>query len=125
MKLTNLDLIEQIERLAEACPWDTVSLWIYRTPEGDYIFTSHLDQQEKFGFPSLFSSGRTPKEAADALLKETGNRTPELARERAIAELKAKIEKLQAVVIGIPPYCPNRELTNGERTIKAQPTVNV
>ena len=125
MKLTSLDIIAQVERLAEACPWDTVSLWIYRNPEGDYSFTGHLDQQDKFGFPSLFSSGRTPQEAADDLLKLTGSRTPEIAREKAIAELKEKIEKLQSVVIGLPPYRPGRELSNGERTIKVQETVDV
>ena len=39
--------------------------------------------------------------------------------------LKAQIEKLQAVVIGMPPYRPNRELSNGEPAIKVNDTVNV
>jgi hypothetical protein len=125
MKITSLDIVAQVERLAEECPWDTVSLWIYRTPEGLHSFTSHLNQQDKFGFPSVFGSGGTPSEAVDDVLKQCGARAPEIARDQKIEELRKQIEKLQAVTIGIPPYRPNRELSNGEPAINAQKVVDV
>jgi hypothetical protein len=123
--INNIDIIEQIERLAEAFPWDTVSLWLHRRPAGDYSFTAHLESNDKYGLQSEFESGATPGEVASAMIQRLPNRNPEAAREKVIAELKAKIEKLQGVVIGLPPYRPGRELSNGERTIHAQSTINV
>ena len=125
MQIANLDIIGQLERLAEACPWDTVSLWAHRAPEGAYSFTCHVEPQPKYGLPSLFGHGFTPEEAASDLLKQTAARTPELARERAIKELQEQIDKLRAVIIGPPPYRPGRILSNGEKVVQAQPTINV
>ena len=49
--------------------------------------------------------------AARDVIREAGERRdPEIARRAKIAELKSQIEKLQAVVCGMPPYRPNREL---------------
>lgn len=125
MNLTNLDIIGQLERLAEACPWDQAEIWICRTPEGRYEFTAHIPENPKFGFPYLFCTKETPREAVDEAIKQTGSRDPELMRKRKIEELRQQIEKLQAVVIGLPPYRPGRELGNGEPTIKIQETVDV
>lgn len=125
MTINNIDIIEQIERLAEAFPWDTVSLWLHRSPAGDYSFTVHLAGNDKYGLQSEFQIGATPEEVTSALIKRQPNRTPEDARKKKIVELKEKIEKLQSVIIGRPPYCPGRSLSNGERTIHAQPTINV
>lgn len=126
MKITSADITAEIERLAEAFPWDTVSMWIDRRPEGRWHFTAHLHSNEKFGFSTEFESGATPQEAVDAMIKDQQNkRDPEIAREKKIRELKEQIEKLQQVVIGLPPYVPNRELTNGEPAIKLNDTINV
>ena len=125
MKITSLDIIGQLERLAESCPWDTVNVWVTRTPEGRYSFTGYVHENEKFGFKSIFSSGATPEEAVDDAIRHTGSRDPKIARDKMVAEMREKIEKLQAVVIGLPPYIPNRELSNGEPAIRAERTVDV
>lgn len=125
MKITSLDIVGQLERLAENCPWDTVNLWVTRTPEGKYSFTGYVHENEKFGFKSIFSCGATPEEVVDEAIKQTGARDPETARAKAIAEMREKIAKLQSVVIGMPPYIPNRELSNGEPAIRAESTVDV
>lgn len=125
MTITNLDIVGQLERLAQACPWDTVDLWISREPEGKTNFTAHVKENATFGFPYIFGHDQTPEEAVTRAVKQTGNRDPEISRKQAIAELQSKIEKLQAVVIGLPPYRPGRILSNGEKVLQAQPTINV
>ena len=123
--ITNLDIIGELERLGAACPWDGVDIWTKREPEGVYDFTAYVRQNDKFGFPSIFGTGATPKEAVDDAILQTGNRDPEISRRRILAELRAKIEKLQAVVVGLPPYRPGRELSNGEPAIRQTGTVDV
>lgn len=125
MTITNLDIIGQLERLAEACPWDQVDLWAQREPEGKYSFVAYIGSNEKFGFECTSGRGPTPEEAVDAALKNTGARDPEIMRCKKIQQLREQIEKLQAVVIGLPPYRPGRELSNGEKVVQAQPTINV
>jgi hypothetical protein len=125
MKITSLDIVGQLERLAEACPWDTVNIWVTRTPEGKYSFTGYVHENEKFGFKNIFSSGATPEEAVDEAIKRTGDRAPDVAIAKAVSEMQEKIAKLQAVVVGLPPYRANRELSNGEPAISAQRTVDV
>jgi len=110
MKLTEQNIIGELERLAEACPWDSVDLWITREPEGKFGFTAYVKDNPKFGFHSVWGHGSSPQEAVDDALKQARHRDPEIARKRKIAELQDHIEKLQAVVIGLPPYRPNREL---------------
>lgn len=123
MRLTDIDIIVQIERLAEACPWDKTQLWVTRTPEGEFGFTCYLENNDKYGFKSVFSSGKTPAEAVDDCIKQAGDRNPEASRLRAIRELQEKIDKLNAVIIGFPPYRPNRELTNGSPSIEVPDSV--
>jgi hypothetical protein len=123
MQIDNLNIIEQLERLAAACPWDDVDIWTQRTPEGAYNFTAYVRDNPKYGLKSIFGSGKTPEEAVTNALKEASNRDPEMARQQAIRDLQDKIDKLQAVVIGLPPYKPGRTLGNG--TIEAPVTVDV
>lgn len=125
MKITDLDIIGQIERLAEAFPWDVVDIWLQRDPEGKYRFTAYLHQNDRFGFSSDFGHGETPNEAAEDLIKRANQRDPEIARKSKVAELMATIERLQAVVIGLPPYRPNRELCYGNPAIRVNETVEV
>lgn len=126
MKIKSSDLIAQLERLAEACPWQHVDLWITRRPQGTYSFTAYAREEPKYGLPSGWGhGGSTPKEAVDKLLKEHNLRDPVESRKLAVAKLQKQIEELQAVVIGLPPYIPNRELGNGEATIEVQETITV
>lgn len=111
--------------MAAACPWDKVELWVCRQPEGEYGFTAHVNKNEKFGFDYIFCSEQTAIGAVDRAIQEAEGRDPEQARKKKIAQLKESIERLQAVVVGIPPYRPGSQLTNGEATIIAQPTIEV
>lgn len=121
MKIQTIDIIGELERLAAACPWDNVDIWICRKPEGAYRFVAYIRDNGKLGLPGAFGHGASPKEAVDDALKETANRDPEIMREKKIAELCDQIERLQEVVIGLPPYRPNRELAY----INVPDTVNV
>lgn len=121
MQITESNVIAQLERLAEGCPWDGVDLWICREPEGNYGFTAYIRDNPKFGFHSIFGHGITPQGAVDDALRQAKGRDPEIARVKKIEELKRQIEQLQAVVIGMPPYRPNRELC----AVNAPATVDV
>ena len=121
MKIDQKDLIGELERLAEACPWDRVDLWIIREPEGEYSFTTYVAENRMFGFQSVYGHGKSPQQAVDDVLRQCDMRDPEYARRKKIAELKEQIEKLQAVVIGLPPWKPNRELS----ITVSDPVVNV
>ena len=125
MKITSLDIIGQLERLAEACPWDNVDIWVCREPEGRVSFMAKVDQNDKMGMPYIFESAEDPEKAVSAAIERAKDRDPEKARTAKIAELKANIEKLQSVVIGLPPYRPNRELSNGEPAIRVKETMDV
>ena len=126
MQINNLNIIEQLERMAEACPWQRVEIWTKRYPDGAYDFTSYADAESNYGIPAIWGHGATPEEAANDLIKGATTNTPEMARAKKIKELQEQIAALQSVVIGLPPYRPGRELANGEeRTINAQPTINV
>lgn len=125
MKITTVDIIGELERLAAGCPWDRTAIWINREPEGTVNFTAYVSDNEKFGFRCVFGHGATPAEAVSDALKECNTRLPEIARDLKIAELQEQIAKLQSVVIGMPPYRPNRELSNGEPAVKVTETVDV
>ena len=127
MNISNLNIIEELERLAAECPWETVDIWLSRTAEGHYHFTACAGGNTKFALEFASANAATPGEAVDSLLKSHPVRTPEVMRVRKIAELKAQIEKLQGVIVGLPPYKPGTILTNGdgEATIKAPETIEV
>lgn len=125
MQITGIDILVQVERLAAACPWDKVDLWVCRAPEGNYDFTAYIPRNSNYGFLDIFGRGATPEEAVNDAIKQAGLRDPDSSRRRKIEELKEQIEKLQAVVIGLPPYRPNRELSNGEPAISVRVTLDV
>lgn len=125
MQLTNLNLLEQVELLAAACPWDQVSIEVKRTPEGVYSFFGWLPANEKLGFECVGASGETPEDVVKSLIMQTGGRDPELARKRAIEELEKKIAAFRAVIIGPPPYRPGRSLTSGAPDVKVPETLTV
>ena len=121
MKIDNLAIIEQLERLGAAFPWDAVDIWVKREPEGRYDFTAYVRDNPKFALPSIFGSGSNPKEAVDDSIRQWKDRDPDIMRRKKIRELEEQIKRLQEVVIGLPPYRPGRELSN----IEAPATVDV
>ncbi len=111
MKTDNLQILESLETVAAAFPWDTVQIEVARKPEGEYRFVVWLTGNDKLGLPYECASGNTPEEAAAyAIQRYQGTRDPEAKRNAKIAELREQIAKLEAVVLGIPPYRPNRQL---------------
>jgi hypothetical protein len=110
MKVDSQNIIAELERLAEAFPWDVVNLWIGREPEGKVRFTAYIEDNTKFGFGAQFGHGESPALAVDDVMKQASSRDPSIAKAKRIAQLQGEIERLQAVIIGMPPYRPNREL---------------
>lgn len=108
--IDNNDITGAVERLAAAFPWDKVELDIHREPQGNYYFVAWVPQNEKFGFPSIIGTDNSLTAAVDKAIAQVGGRDPEIARQNKIRELQEAIVKLQAVVIGLPPYRPGREL---------------
>lgn len=101
----------QLERLAQAFPWDEVQIQITRKPEGATRFLVWISSDEARGVDSVCVSADNPGEAVGrAIAEQKDNRDPELSRKRAIARLQAQLEKLKALRFEIPPYRPNREL---------------
>lgn len=107
-------ILEALEQLGAAFPWQTVSIWTHRAPNGEYRFTAHIAEEDKLGLPDRWGHGKTPAEACREIEEHDERfpkpRDPLKAREIKIAELSEKIAQMQAVVIGLPPYRPNREL---------------
>lgn len=109
--MKNQDVFEALETLAASLPWDSVDLWIQRKPEGEIRFVAIANDNKELGFRFASAHGATPMEAVTALCEsESGKRDPELSRKRRLQELAAEVARLQALVIGMPPYRPNREL---------------
>lgn len=106
-----MQILENLERLAAACPWDVVRITLERKPCGEMQVTAAVNRNDDLGLEFDCAWGEDAETAVNKLITITeGKRDPTKTRERKILELKAQIEKLQAVVIGMPPYVPNREL---------------
>lgn len=121
MKITDLNIIAELQRLAEACPWDNVELTVHRNPPGTHSFIAYIASNPDIGAESVWSYGASPKDVVDDAIARSRNRDPEILRKQKITELRDKLAKLEAVVIGLPPYRPNRELAE----INAPVTVDV
>lgn len=113
--MQNIDILGQLERLAASFPWDSVDLWVSRRPEGTLDWTAYVRENSKFGFKAVFGSGNTAEKAVDDAIKTAdahpNKRAPEACRAAKIHELQEQIAKLMRVEIGLPPYIPNRELS--------------
>lgn len=115
-QLTDSMVLEALETMAAQFPWDTVRISIERKPEGDCEFTVGVNENKKLGFDYECGWGSNPQSAVQHLIERSGERDPEKARNRKIAELEDQIRKLNAVIIGMPPYRPGTRLA--EKTDK-------
>lgn len=123
--MKNVEILEALEVLAAAMPWDTVNIWIERRPEGKISYAAIVQDNPKFGLQFDSAHGDTPIAAVERLIKDNdGKRNPEVAREKKLVELKRQIEQLQEVVIGMPPYVPNRELAERAESLRSR-TVDI
>ena len=106
-------ILAALERLAASFPWDEVSIWLTRKPDGRVRFTTHLPSDYSTERESVFGSGETLAEACADLLKSAGPRDPDDLRKRKLEELRQKIAKLEAAQFGLPPYKPGLLLAPG------------
>lgn len=114
---TNTTILEQLERLGAAFPWDRVQITVERAPEGELKFSAYIPSNDKFAWPSHFSfSNPTLEAAVDTAIATSPPRDPAKTRDAKIKELEETIVKLRAVDIGLPPYVPNRELAANNST---------
>lgn len=110
-KLSDVTILAALEAMGAALPWDPVEIWVKRMPTGEYRYTACVDQNSQFGWGSIFGHGLTLEALVkDVIAQGAGRRDPEEQRRKKIEELKEQIRKLEEVVIGFPPYVPNREL---------------
>ena len=107
--MSNLEILENLERLAQAFPWDEVEIVLHRKPEGTYRFSVYMPTRDGVD-DSLFESGDVLTAVVQRALARKQERDPEIMRRKAIAKLQEKLSKLQTAVFGLPPYVPNREL---------------
>lgn len=107
MTLTDSPIIEQLEILAAAFPWEPVSLHITRFPDGLCSFMAVMEGKAEMGLQWECASGETPAEAVQSAIERfQRGRDPETMRNAAVREMEEKIRLLKAVVIGLPPYRP-------------------
>src|SRR5438876_1161039 len=101
-KLEDNMIVEALETLAAAFPWDEAEIWVARQPSGCCRFTAILQSNPILGLEFASDSEDSPMEAVNALTqKQFGLRDPGVNRENKIRELREQIEKLQAVVTGM------------------------
>lgn len=111
MKATDCEILGALEAFGAAFPWDKVDLWLIREPEGTIRYSAILNENSKFGFNFASASGQTARDAVTQIIaQQEGRRDPEAARLKKLAELREQIQRLEAVVLGMPPYRPNSEL---------------
>lgn len=105
-------VIEQLEILAAAYPWDEVAIKFERTPEGNLTVWVSLSSRYDLGISSAYEDGETPEEAVKKMIERNPpeERDPAVCRNKKVAELQTQIKKLQLVVIGLPPYRPGTRL---------------
>lgn len=118
MKITHDNIFSELERLGAAFPWDEVAIWTRRSPEGIIRFTAFIDSNDKLGLYSNSMTSANLSDMVNDIIEEYAKkRDPEVARQRRVEELKEKLARLESVVFDMPPYRPNRELSNGATTI--------
>lgn len=110
--LNDQTIFQQIERVAQLCPWDRVDVWVTRIPEGTFRFTVYINSTiPEFKVGSIFGHGDTPEAAADDALKQAGeDRDPNRIRLLEIQKLRLQIAKLETMNFGLPPYQPPRQI---------------
>lgn len=128
MKISPIDLFAQLERLGASFPWERVELQLERAPAGAVTFTAYVSSDNNKNLEYIFGRGGSPKDAVDDAIKQAaakGSREPESLRSKRLAQLREAIKKLEeAVIPTMPPFVPNRELTNGTLTVP-DPVVNI
>lgn len=108
-------ILAALERLGAAFPWDKVSIHIDRNPDGEFKWWVVIHDNPTFGFRFECNASNHVHNDIEALvayaiLHWSDGRDPEKARDNKIKELKEQVDKLQSVVLGLPPFRPNREL---------------
>jgi hypothetical protein len=114
MKVNDETVFAQLEIVAAQFPWDEIHASVRRKPEGIYTFQFYMPSNEKTGAEWCFGNGDSIEEAAADLVRNAGERDPEVKRRQKIAELQLEIEKLKNKSFMLPPYRAPGQLGFGE-----------
>lgn len=106
-------IIEALERLGAAFPWDNVEITIRRQPEGKACFVAYVHADYDRGTESVIGTGATLAEALSDAIKDAPGHDPELIRTKALKKLREQIAKLEALDLRYPPYRPGTQLAPG------------
>lgn len=98
--MSDSEIIDQLKRLAEACPEDRCDVWVSLMPDRSLNFTAYVANRDKL--PSKVGRGKTAKLAVDDVLPEVvGKRgvVQNIVLKKAeIAKLKAEAAKLESEI---------------------------
>jgi hypothetical protein len=115
MQTTDQTIYQALETLAAAFPWDRVSVWVDRQPEGIYSFTVYIAENQKTGGKSIFSSETDLQKAVEETIKQSDSHDPEVTRKKRIQELEMELLKLKTRMFSLPPYRAPNQVGYGER----------
>lgn len=108
--MNDTQLFAELERFAASYPWQKVSIWVQRTPEGKLDYVAYLYANDQMGMAGNSCTKPTVTEAIDQLMRETPPQDPENRRLAKIRELELQLAKLRMVQVGLPPYVPSLQL---------------
>lgn len=98
--MSDSEIMDQLNRLAEACPEDRCDLWACMLPGGKLSFAAYVAARDKLN--PAFGYGATPKEAVDGLwatvVGKRGAVSNIKAKQEEIAKLKAEVAKLESEI---------------------------
>lgn len=121
----NMQILEALELLGAAFPWEPVEIDIERRPEGKYMFNVWLKGGGSLGLSYALSTGEDPvKVALGVIEREKDRRDPAIKRKERAAQLRRELAELESV-LGMPPYRPNRELAERVRDLMPKPATTI
>lgn len=106
MNTINVDLMESLERLAAAAPWEQVAIWTTREPGGSIHFTAIMQGDKNLGLQWACASEHTPSETVDRVIRENPMRSPEATVKQKITQLERELDALRGLRFELPPYKP-------------------
>lgn len=120
-QINDQQIFSALERFGAQFPWQQVEVWVKRQPDGTIRFTAYLNAESRLGLDSNSSCSEVLEDAIAAVVRESGGKSPEANRDRAVEQLEQQLKTLKAVTFDDPPYRPGTRLAAGA----LQPSVDV
>lgn len=120
--LPEAEFYSVLEMLSAKYPTEQTTMEVRRTPAGVYRYCTTLNGNDKLGLPFECGWGDSPREAAQDLIKDAGDRDPAVAIARAIRDHEVEIAKLRVTLanLALPPWKPIGQL-GASNTPAAEP----